>query len=147
MHSRRFAHSCSLDRNIPVRSLPIDRLRTAIHANEIVFPVPVPIFPRQYRADVQWRIAELYFVHGWSPTRLAARYEVSSTRVRQLLRCWVQKALSVGYLQTMPPVSKEAEGSTEQRNDAPLAEPAAPRPRYITGALLSVPRELQAPLQ
>ena len=42
------------------KSPHLDDLRQAIRANQIHFPVPVPIFPRQYRADIQWRLAELY---------------------------------------------------------------------------------------
>jgi hypothetical protein len=144
MYRERFTHSCSLDPDIPVRNLPIDRLRAAIQANEMTFPVPVPIFRGQYRADVQWRIAELYFVHGWSPTRLAVRYEVTSARVRQSLRCWVQRALTVGYLQPMPPQTEEKQVSAKQRNDALPGRRSAPLPDYVPAALLTVPRQLRA---
>lgn len=77
----------------------IDELRDAIRANRVSFPVPVPVFPSQYRADVQWRLAELYLVHGWSPGRLAERYNISGTRVRQSVRSWVRRARTLGYLQ------------------------------------------------
>jgi hypothetical protein len=85
---------------------PIDGLRAAIRANRISFPVPVPIFPSQHRADAQWRMAELYFVHGWSPDTLAQRYRVTSTRVRQALRNWVRRAKTLGYLQPIPAVEE-----------------------------------------
>jgi hypothetical protein len=76
----------------------IDSLRAAIRANQVAFPVPVPLFRSQNRADLQWRFVALYFVHGWSPARLASRYNVSARRVRQQLRSWVRRAASLGYL-------------------------------------------------
>jgi hypothetical protein len=85
------------------RELNIDHLRAAIQANQVTFPVPVPIFSWQHKAEVQWRLAELYFVHGWSPERLGARYRVSCSRVRQSLRCWVHRARALGYMQPVPP--------------------------------------------
>jgi len=44
----------------------LSRLRQAVRENRVSFPSPVPKFAHQYRADVQWRLAELYFVRGWS---------------------------------------------------------------------------------
>jgi hypothetical protein len=81
----------------------IDDLRVAIHANRVSFPVPVPMFAFQHRPEVQWRLAELYFVHGWSPAELGERYRITTSRVRQSLRNWVQRARMLGYLQAVPP--------------------------------------------
>lgn len=81
----------------------LDDLRAAIRANKVNFPVPVPIFARQHRPEIQWRLAELYFVHGWSPGRLAERYHITKSRVRQALRAWVQGARAFGYLQRVAP--------------------------------------------
>jgi len=78
-------------------------LRISIQANKVIFPVPVPVFRHEYRADVQWRLAELYLIHGWSPTQLAQRYQISPSRVRQSVRRWVQCARQMGYLQSVPP--------------------------------------------
>lgn len=80
----------------------LDDLRAAIRTNRVSFPVPVPVFARQYRADVQWRLVELYLIHGWSPVRLAERYKISCTRVRQSVRSWVRRAKTLGYLQPVP---------------------------------------------
>ena len=44
----------------------INSLRDSIQANEVHFPVPIPIFPYQHRPEIQWRLVELYFVRGWS---------------------------------------------------------------------------------
>jgi hypothetical protein len=99
--------SVSIAIRIPDRNEKLNDLRAAIQANQVTFPVPVPIFASEYRADVQWRVAELYFVHGWSPVRLAARYRISSSRVRQSLRSWARRARTVGYLQPILPSARD----------------------------------------
>jgi|HubBroStandDraft_5_1064220.scaffolds.fasta_scaffold1593906_1 hypothetical protein len=82
-----------------ITNIDICDLRSAIRLNRISFPVPVPVFASQHRPDVQWRLAELYFIHGWSPVKLAERYGVSSRRVRQSLHNWASRARMRGYLQ------------------------------------------------
>ena len=81
----------------------IDDLRNAIHANRVSFPVPVPIFPSQFRPDIQWRLVELYFIRGWSSRRLAERYGVTARRIQQSLQHWAGHAVERGYLQVIPP--------------------------------------------
>jgi hypothetical protein len=78
------------------------RLRQAIRKREISFPAQVPSFPRQHSADIQWRIVTLYFVMGWACEQLADRYHVTPSRIRQLLRRWVESAKALGYLQEIP---------------------------------------------
>src|ERR1700722_8810879 len=81
----------------------IDVLRKAIRANRVNFPVPVPIFPSQFRPDIQWRVVLLYFIHGWSAKQLADRYGVTTRRIQQSLQLWADCAVSRGYLQEIPP--------------------------------------------
>jgi two-component system KDP operon response regulator KdpE len=81
----------------------IDSLRKAIEANRINFPVPVPIFPSQFRPDLQWRLVELYFVRGWSSRQLAERYGLTARRIQQSLQHWADYAVARGYLQEIPP--------------------------------------------
>ena len=80
----------------------IHNLRAAIRSNRIAFPAPVPVFPSQHRADIQWRLVELYFVFGWSAARIGERYGVTPRRVRQALHGWVKRATLLGYLQELP---------------------------------------------
>jgi hypothetical protein len=81
----------------------IDIVRSAIQANRVSFPVPVPVFARQFRPDIQWRLAGLYFIHGWTCHQLAQRYRVTPHRIRQSLNAWVAHATAQGYLQRIPP--------------------------------------------
>ncbi len=80
----------------------LDYLRKAIRSNRVSFPAQVPIFACQHRVEIQWRLVALYFVQGWSAVRIARRYKVSSRRVQQLLRQWVSRARTLGYLQEIP---------------------------------------------
>jgi hypothetical protein len=78
------------------------RLRAAIQKNEVSFPSQVPKFECQSRADLQWRLAELYFIHNWSCPDLGRRCGVTMERARQLIFNWVQRASVLGYLQEIP---------------------------------------------
>ena len=78
------------------------RLRAAIRARELSFPAQVPTFPRQSRADIQWRLVILYFVRGWSCSQLARRYGLTSRRIGQLLSHWVEEATLLGYVEEIP---------------------------------------------
>ena len=90
-------------------AISLQALRKAIRANEVVFPLPVPIFACQHRPDIQWRLVELYFVHGWSCAQLGERYEVTDRRIQQLIQRWVSRAKAVGYLQVIPAADSELE--------------------------------------
>jgi hypothetical protein len=84
-------------------TLRIDELRQAIRANQVTFPTPVPTFRRQDRADLQWKLAQLYFVRGWSCQGIAAKYGLIHQRVRQILKTWKRRAVATGYIQFIPP--------------------------------------------
>jgi DNA-binding response OmpR family regulator len=79
--------------------LSLRRLRKAIQTGWISFPSQVPVFARESRPDIQWRLVELYFVHNWSCSDLGRRYAVTMERVRQVLCAWVRRAAWLGYLQ------------------------------------------------
>ena len=115
----------------------LDDLREAIRNNHVTFPAQVPIFACQHRVDIQWRLAGLYFVHGWSATRLGRRYKVSSRRVHQLLRLWVNRALTLGYLQEIPPepITQAAASPSNQGREVEFAAvPMLPLPSFAAAA-------------
>jgi hypothetical protein len=80
------------------------QLREAILKNEVAFPSPTPQFQGQYRSDVQWRVAELFLIHGWTCTQLASRYGVRRGRIWLFVKSWIDRALELGYLQEIPPL-------------------------------------------
>jgi Sigma-70, region 4 len=77
-------------------------VRQAIRDHVISFPSQVPVFRHLQRADIQWRIVLLYFVHGWSSVKIASRYGMTRERVAQLLRQWTSRAILRGYLDRIP---------------------------------------------
>jgi cell division protein FtsB len=81
----------------------IDNLRKAIRKNEVSFPSQVPTFPKHDRPDVQQKLAQLYFVLGWSGPKIGARYGLSRLRVHQILGTWTRRAVEAGFIQGVPP--------------------------------------------
>lgn len=74
-------------------------LRLAIWSNRASFPAQVPVFEKQTRPDVQWRLVQLYFVRRWSFADLAKRYRVTPQRIMQIVTIWRRRAVALGYIQ------------------------------------------------
>jgi len=85
-----------------VAQMHLRRLRRAIQNNQVSFPSPVPAFQRESRADIQWRAVDLYFVRGWSCEKVGQRFGLTRTRTGQILASWVDRAITLGYLQEIP---------------------------------------------
>lgn len=81
----------------------LKQFREAIQSNQVAFPQPAPKFPCQCRPEIQWRAAELFLIHGWTCSRLAARYGVTRGRIWWYVRSWIDRALALGYLADIPP--------------------------------------------
>jgi Sigma-70, region 4 len=90
---------------VSISDMSLRHLRTAIQRQEVSFPAQVPVFACQSRADIQWRLVELYFVQNWSCPDLGQRYGITMERVRQLITQWVRRAAVLGYLQPIPPAN------------------------------------------
>jgi len=95
---------------VEITEMRLRDLRAAVQGNRISFPSQIPLFARQSRADVQWRVAGLYFVQNWSCADLAKRYGVTTGRIRQLLSQWAKRAAVLGYLQEIPATANAAPG-------------------------------------
>ena len=98
----------------------------AVRANLVSFASPVPTFERHDRADLQWKLVQLYFVLGWSCEAIAERYGLIHQRVRQILKTWKQRAVEMGFIQYIPPA--------EYITDAP----AMKRPQTLAFDFLTV---------
>ena len=93
-------------------------LQAAVRGNLVSFPAQAPTYERQARPDIQWRLAVLYFVHGWSQTAAGRRYGISGPRAWQILKAWRLTSLKAGYIQEIP--------SFTSPNAAPPAATKAP---------------------
>lgn len=86
-----------------IELMDINHLRRDIRANRVTFPSQVPTFPGCHGTDLQCRLAQLYFVRGWSCSGIAKRYRMVPQQVRRILNVWKQRAAKAGYIQHIPP--------------------------------------------
>lgn len=90
--------------------IPIDlaafgnrELQDAVRRNVVCFPSQAPTFGTKPRRDVQWRLAVLYFVRGWSTGLIARRYGLTRERCCQIISDWRMRAVNMGYIQDVTP--------------------------------------------
>jgi hypothetical protein len=80
-----------------------ETLRRAVRGNIVSFPSQIPTLLKQPSADMQWRAVLLFFVRGWSASRIAARFNVPRHRIWKILNGWSVRALALGYVQVIDP--------------------------------------------
>jgi hypothetical protein len=80
-------------------------LREAIRNNRVSFPSQTPCFAGNAGGGMNWRIAELYFVSGWSVRRICLRHRLSKQMVRNILSQWRLRAIAAGFVQEIQPES------------------------------------------
>ena len=80
-----------------------ETLRRAVRGNIVSFPSQIPTLLKQPSADMQWRVVLLFFVRGWSASRIAARFNVPRHRIWKTLNGWSVRALALGYVQVIDP--------------------------------------------
>lgn len=83
-------------------TLQSHELREAVRTNRVSFPSQAPTWDKQSRCDIQWRLAVLYFVRGWSLFDIAHRYGLSRERAGQIVRAWRVLSVKHGYIQEIP---------------------------------------------
>jgi hypothetical protein len=104
-------------------------LRTAIKRNLVSFPSQIRPFTNRSVADVQVRIVQLYFAHGWSVRHIGDRYNLRKDRVHTLLAQWRIRAIESGYIQEIEPgILATAVPETHDRGETTF-EPAPIFPR------------------
>ena len=82
-------------------------LQMAIRRNLVCFPSQVPVFGKLPRRDLQWRLAVLYFIRGWSTREIASRYGLTRERCGQIISDWRVRAVNMGYIQDVTPNGTE----------------------------------------
>jgi hypothetical protein len=85
-----------------------ETLRRAVRGNVVSFPSQIPTLLKCPPADMQWRIVLLFFVRGWSSSKIAARFAVPRHRIWKILNGWSVRALALGYIQVIDPEAFEA---------------------------------------
>jgi hypothetical protein len=87
----------------------LNELRRKVRQNRVSFPSQVPTFPKHDRPDVQQKAVQLYFLFGWTCSRIAQRHGLSWQRVQQILSTWKRRAIQMGYIQEIPPAMPSQE--------------------------------------
>lgn len=91
------------ERDDRIDELPLNELRVRIRINRASFPSQVPIFPKHDRPDLQRKAVQLYFLFGWSCSRIGRRHGLLRQRIQQILTTWKRRAIETGYIQEIPP--------------------------------------------
>jgi hypothetical protein len=84
-------------------SMRLTRLRNAIQTNQVSFPSQVPVFVKHATPTLQRYVVQLYFLQNWSCAKIAKRYGSTRFYVWQIINEWKRHAVSLGYLQEIPP--------------------------------------------
>jgi hypothetical protein len=94
-------------------------LQLAVRRNRVCFPSQVPIFGRKPRRDLQWRLAVLYFIRGWSTREIARRYDLTRERCGQIISDWRIRAVNMGYIQDVTPNDVDDQALLAANAEAP----------------------------
>lgn len=96
-------------------------LQGLVRRNFVCFPAQAPVFGQRSRRDVQWRLAVLYFVRGWSTKSIADRYGLTRERCGQIISDWRIRAVTLGYIQDVTPEGTDLGRLAEYYAAAPVA--------------------------
>ena len=86
-----------------LRFMRIDVLRKAIRDGIVSFPSQIPTFSKHSRPDLQMKLVQLYFVAGWSRQQIRVKYGLGRVRTQQIICTWKNRAIELGYIQSIPP--------------------------------------------
>jgi hypothetical protein len=139
---------------IEAAAIKLTVLRKAIRSNRVSFPSQIPTFVRSAPGNLQRYSVQLYFLNGWNCGMIARRYGYSRFYIWQLVNEWKKHAVSLGYLQAIPPAGvlldlRDALQRTLEHTARPKQETlkACPNvsseiPRAVANAELARPLEV-----
>jgi len=119
-------------------------LQTLIRGNFVCFPAQAPVFGQKSRRDLQWRLAVLYFVRGWSTRSIADRYGLTRERCGQIISDWRIRAVALGYIQDVTPEGTDLSRLAEAQAAVPSARPQADANGVSHAAVMS-PKHVSPP--
>ena len=85
-----------------LRGCTLNQLRAAIQANAVSFPSPTPMFVGREAGHIQWRMAHLFFLAGWSLGELGRRYQMPPWRASLLVRDWADRVIALHLVERIP---------------------------------------------
>jgi hypothetical protein len=119
----------AVPRTVELALLGNRALQMLVRRNFVCFPAQAPVFGQRSRRDLQWRLAVLYFVRGWSTRSIADRYGLTRERCGQIISDWRIRAITLGFIQDVTPEGTDLARLAEFHAAAPAAveAPSAPR--------------------
>ncbi len=96
-------------------------LQTLVRGNFVCFPSQAPIFGQKSRRDLQWRLAVLYFIRGWSTRSIADRYGLTRERCGQIISDWRIRAVALGYIQDVTPEGTDLARLADSQATSPVS--------------------------
>ena len=108
----------AVPRTIELALLGNRTLQTLVRGNFVCFPAQAPVFGQKSRRDLQWRLAVLYFVRGWSTRSIADRYGLTRERCGQIISDWRIRAVALGYIQDVTPEGTDLVRLAETHTEA-----------------------------
>ena len=137
-----------MPRTVELALLGNRTLQNLVRGNFVCFPSQAPVFGQKSRRDLQWRLAVLYFVRGWSTRSIADRYGLTRERCGQIISDWRIRAVALGYIQdvtpegtdlvrladahaVMPIGKSHSNGNVQSRTNVSPSVPAVPVPPVI----------------
>lgn len=83
-------------------------LRKLIRRNLVTFPAQARSYSKRAEGDLAPRLAQLYFIRGWSIRAICAKYGLRKSACQKLLAEWRIRAVGSGYIQEIEPGSVAA---------------------------------------
>jgi hypothetical protein len=111
----------AVPRTVELALLGNRTLQTLVRGNFVCFPSQAPVFGQKSRRDLQWRLAVLYFVRGWSTRTIADRYGLTRERCGQIISDWRIRAVALGYIQDVTPEGTDLARLADSHSGAPVA--------------------------
>jgi hypothetical protein len=128
---------------VPIK---LTRLRKAIRNNQVSFPSQIPLFVRNGPGSVQRYSVQLYFLRGWNCGKIARRYGYSRFYIWQIVNEWKRHAVSLGYVQAIPPAGALLDlKNALQRTLDHAARPAQWKVQLYTDASSLISRQVAGP--
>ena len=112
-----------MPRTVELALLGNRTLQNLVRGNFVCFPSQAPVFGQKSRRDLQWRLAVLYFVRGWSTRSIADRYGLTRERCGQIISDWRIRAVALGYIQDVTPEGTDLVRLADAHAVMPIAKP------------------------
>jgi hypothetical protein len=125
-------------------------LQSLVRGNFVCFPSQAPVFGQKSRRDLQWRLAVLYFVRGWSTRSIAERYGLTRERCGQIISDWRIRAVALGYIEDVTPEGTDLTRLAASHTTTAVSSQSAKLRQSKTGIQVKPPgtvEDTQIPIQ